>query len=143
MNRNDPNYTNYNNRNADYYMGKIPLDILDKLTEEDKNSIKSTIDLAISRPSPKLIDLRFLVDLIVVRYFVVLLVGKDNRKKQREYSSSGITKFANLVVAILLVIAMSLLISAVTILVAYLIKSALGIDLFSGHITEVFSKFLK
>ena len=38
MNRNDPNYTNYNNRNADYYMGQIPLDVLDKLTEEDKNS---------------------------------------------------------------------------------------------------------
>jgi hypothetical protein len=143
MNRNDPNYTNYNNRSADYYMGQIPLDVLDKLTEEDKNSIKSTIDLAIPRPSPKLIDLRFLVDLIVVRYFVVLLVGKDNRRQQRQYSSSGITKFANLVVAILLVIAMSLLISAVTILVAYLIKSALGIDIFSGHITEVFSKFLK
>jgi hypothetical protein len=42
MNRNDPNYTNYNNRSADYYMGQIPLDVLDKLTEEDKNSIKST-----------------------------------------------------------------------------------------------------
>jgi hypothetical protein len=44
------------------------------------------------------------------------------------------------VAAILLIIAMSLLISAVTILILYLLKSALGIDFFKGHITEFLFK---
>ncbi|ELS34692.1 hypothetical protein FEV09_01005 [Pseudanabaena catenata USMAC16] len=128
---------NYNSRDADYYMDQIPLPILEKLDEEEKANLKSVINTAIPQPSPKLIDLRFAIDVIFTRYFVVLMIGKDRRKQQRSYEVNGITKFANVVAAILLIIAMSLLISTVTILILYLIKSALGIDLFKGHITNV------
>jgi hypothetical protein len=130
-------YTSYNSRDANYYMYQIPSPTLDKLNEEDWERIKSVIDAAIPRPSPKIIDLRFVVDLIITRYFVVLLIGKDSRKQQRKYKVNRVTKVANIIAAILLIIAMSLLISAITILILYLIKSALGIDLFKGHITEV------
>jgi len=81
--------------------------------------------------------LRFVVDLIFIRYFVVLLIGRDVRKQQRQYHVNGITKVANIAMAIVLIIAMSLLISSVTILIVYLIKSSLGIDLLPGHITNV------
>ncbi|WP_144052471.1 hypothetical protein [Pseudanabaena biceps] len=118
-------------------MDQIPLPILEKLDEEEKANLKSVINTAIPQPSPKLIDLRFAIDVIFTRYFVVLMIGKDRRKQQRSYEVNGITKFANVVAAILLIIAMSLLISTVTILILYLIKSALGIDLFKGHITNV------
>jgi len=128
---------NYNNRDANYYMHQIPAIILEKLSLEERNNIQAVIETAIPRSTPKLIDLRFVIDLIFARYFVVLLMGRDLRKQQRQYQVSGITKIANIVVAILLIISMSLLISSVTILVLYLIKSALGIDLFSGHITKV------
>lgn len=133
-------YTAYNSRDANYYMYQIPSPTLDKLDDTDWERIKSVIDAAIPKPSPKIIDLRFVVDLIITRYFVVLLIGKDNRRQQRQYQVSTVTKLANIIAAILLIIAMSLLISAITILILYLIKSALGIDLFSGHITEVLFK---
>lgn len=128
---------NYNDRDANYYMHQIPVHILEKLSDEERGNIKSVILTAIPRPSPKLIDLRFVIDLIFARYFVVLLIGRDVRQQQRQHEVKGITKIANSIVAILLIIGMSLLISSVTILVAYLIKSSLGIDLFPGHITEV------
>ncbi|WP_242018360.1 hypothetical protein [Pseudanabaena sp. FACHB-1998] len=130
-------YTAYNSRDANYYMYQIPSPTLDKLNEEDWERIKSVVNAAIPKPSPKIIDLRFVVDLIFTRYFVVLLIGKDNRKQQRQYKVNGVTKVANIIAAILLIIAMSLLISAITIFILYLIKSALGIDLFQGHINEV------
>jgi hypothetical protein len=68
------------------------------------------------------------------------MIGKDMRRQQRPHQVSGIAKVANVITAILLIIAMSLLVSAVTILILYLIKSALGIDLFAGHITNVLFK---
>ncbi|WP_231662839.1 hypothetical protein [Pseudanabaena sp. 'Roaring Creek'] len=130
-------HRNYSSRDADYYMHQIPLPILEKLDEEEKANLKSVINTAIPQPSPKLIDLRFAIDIIFIRYFVVLMIGKDRRKQQRSYEVNGITKFANVVAAVLLIIAMSLLISGVTILTIYLIKSALGIAFFDRHITEV------
>jgi len=128
---------NYNDRDASYYMHQIPTQILDKLNEDERAEIQSVIKSAIPRPSPKIIDLRFIVDLIFIRYFVVLLIGRDMRKQQRQYQVNSITKVANIFMAIVLIIAMSLLISSVTILIVYLIKSSLGIDLLPGHITNV------
>ncbi len=134
---------NYLDKDADYYMHQIPLHILEKLNIEDRDNLKSIFSVAIPKPSPKIIDLRFIVDLIITRFFVVLLIGKDMRKKQRQYPVNRITKIANIIAAILLIIAMSFLISAITVLILYLIKSALGIDLFQGHITDVLLKYLK
>jgi predicted secreted protein len=130
----------YNDKDADYYMHQISIEILDKLNEQEREHLKSVIHTAIPQSSPKIIDLRFVVDLVFTRYFVVLLIGKDRRKQQRQHQVSGIAKVANVIAAIVLIIAMSLLISAVTLLILYLIKSALGIDLFKGHITNVLFK---
>jgi hypothetical protein len=138
----DKHIRNYNDRDANYYMHQIPIDILDKLSAEERENIKSVINTAIPRPAPKLIDLRFIIDLVFARYFVVLLIGRDIRRQQRQYPVTGITKIANIIVAILLIIAMSLLISSVTILIVYLVKSSLGIDLMPGHITNVLSNVL-
>jgi hypothetical protein len=130
----------YNSRDADYYLHQIPLQVLEKLDEAEREQLKSVIHTAIPKSSPKLIDLRFVIDLIFTRYFVVLMIGKDRREQDRRHEVKGFAKFANVVAAILLIIAMSLLISAVTILILYLLKSALGIDFFKGHITEVLFK---
>ncbi|MEA5487556.1 MULTISPECIES: hypothetical protein [Pseudanabaena] len=133
-------HKNYAERDADYYMHQVPVQILKKLDADERENLKSVIHTAIPRPSPKLIDLRFAIDLIFTRYFVVLMIGKDMRKQQRPHQVNGFAKVANVITAVLLIIAMSLLISSVTILILYLIKSALGIDFFPGHITNVLFK---
>ncbi|MFM7600283.1 MAG: hypothetical protein ACKO7R_03650 [Pseudanabaena sp.] len=130
----------YAERDADYYMHQVPVQILKKLNAEERDELKSLIHKAIPRSSPKLIDLRFAIDLIFTRYFVVLMIGKEMRKQQRPHQVNGLAKVANVITAILLIISMSLLVSGVTILILYLIKSTLGIDLFPGHITKVLFK---
>lgn len=133
----------YYSRDAEYYLYQLPSVTIDKLDEQDLSHIKAVIDSAIPKPSPKIIDLRFVVDLVITRYFVVLLIGKDNRRQSRSRQVSKLTQVANTIMAILLIIAISLLISAVTMLILYLIKSALGIDLFKGHINEVLFQKLR
>lgn len=130
----------YTSRDADYYMHQIPTETLEKLNDDERNHLKSVFQKSLPNTTPKIIDLRFVVDLVFTRYFVVLMIGKDRRKQQRHYEVSGVTKVANIIGAILLVIAMSLLISAMTFLLLYLLKSSVGIDLFAGHITDVLFK---
>ena len=130
----------YTSRDENYYMYQIPLETLEKLNDDERDHLKSVFRTALPNTTPKIIDLRFVVDLVFTRYFIVLMIGKDRRKQQRQYEVSGVTKIANIIGAILLIIAMSLLISAMTFLLLYLLKSSVGIDLFSGHITEVLFK---
>lgn len=84
----------------------------------------------------KLIDIRFIVDLIFSRFYVVLLVGKDIRKGQRSYPVTGATKVGNMIAAFLLIVGLNLLISAFCLLGLYLLKSALGINLLPGHFSD-------
>ncbi len=84
----------------------------------------------------KLIDIRFIIDLLFSRFYVVLMVGKDVRKGQRRYPLTRATKAGNMVAAFILIVAMNLLISAVVLLSFYLFKSALGINLMPGHFSE-------
>lgn len=91
---------------------------------------------AIQSNRSKLIDFRFIIDLIFSRFYVVLLVGKDIRKGQRSYPVKGITKVGNMIAAFILIVAINLLISAVLLLGLYLLKSALGINLLPGHFSD-------
>jgi hypothetical protein len=130
----------YTSRDENYYMHQIPVETLEKLNQDERDHLKFVFRTALPNTTPKIIDLRFVVDLVFTRYFVVLMISKDRRKQQRQYEVSGVTKIANIIGAILLIIAMSLLISAMTFLLLYLLKSSVGIDLFSGHITKVLFK---
>jgi hypothetical protein len=92
---------------------------------------------------PKLIDIRFSVDLVVTRFYVVLMVGKDRRDQRRSHAVKGLTKFGNTIAAILLLLGANLTISAFIVLSFYLIKSMLGINLMPGHLTEYLKALLQ
>lgn len=93
-------------------------------------------DFTRKKRKSKLIDIRFVVDLLFSRFYVVLMVGKDVRKGQRPYPKSRATKAGNMIAAFMLIVAMNLLISAVLLLGLYLLKSALNIDLMPGHFSD-------
>jgi hypothetical protein len=132
----------YLNRTPDYYINKIRPQILASFNPEQITAIQDILEEAIPKHSPKIVDLRLTVDLIISRFYLVLLVGKERRRGQREYPVRGITRIGNLIAATLLLIAINLLISAFIFLFLYLIKSALGIDLFSGeHLSDQLKKF--
>jgi hypothetical protein len=92
---------------------------------------------------PKLIDIRFSVDLVVTRFYVVLMVGKDRRDQRRSHAVKGFTKFGNTIAAILLLLGANLTISAFIVLSFYLIKSMLGINLMPGHFAEYLKALLQ
>jgi len=101
-----------------------------------QNQLTNDQVFASKKQRSKLIDIRFIVDLIFSRFYVVLLVGKDIRKERRSYPVKGITKIGNLIAAFILIISINLLISAFVALGLYLLKSSLDINLFPGHFSE-------
>ncbi|MGB3535054.1 MAG: hypothetical protein WBA13_16275 [Microcoleaceae cyanobacterium] len=123
------------------YLNQIEPRILNSLNAEQIHAIKSLLNQAIPKPSPKIVDLRFTVDLIISRFYVVLFVGRERRQGTRPYRVTGITTLGNIIAASLLLICLNLLITAFLFLLLYLIKSAVGINLFEGHLIDQIKKF--
>lgn len=134
------NSDKYITRTPSYYLDKISPDILASFTNEQLRVITSILERAIPKPSPKIVDFRFTVDLIFSRFYVVLFVGKDRRRKQRHQVTEGISRIGNAIAAVILLLAANLVISALILLFAYLFKSAIGLNFFPGHISESFKK---
>ncbi len=139
---------NNNNNNKQFntpeeYLKLIDPDILSSFSPEQKNEMIRLINKLISPPSRKLVDLRFTVDLIITRYFVVLLVGKDRRSQKRNYLPENVSKFGNLVTASIILISLNLFIIGNILLGLYLIKSVVGINFFPGHISDTVEKIIK
>lgn len=126
----------YSQKTAGDYLRTIDPQILAEFSDQQLEAVRTVLDQAIPKPSPKLVDLRFVIDLIFSRFYVVIFVGKDHRKKQRSYAVSWITKIGNVVTAIVLLIGLNLVITAFLFMGMYLIKSAIGIDLFPDHLFD-------
>ena len=120
-------------RTAADILGCMTPAIRDSLNDQQQGEVARLIDLALPKPAPKLVDLRFNVDLIFNRFFIVLFVGQDRRQSKRAYSTSPWTTLGNWIIAIVLLLGLNLAISVTALLLAYLVKSALNIDLTPGH----------
>jgi hypothetical protein len=137
---NSTNPPSYSLRTADYYLAKIDSGTLATFSSEQLNIVHALLTEAIPRSSPKLVDLRFVVDLIIARFYVVLFVGKDRRKNPRKYEPEGIARIGNIIAAILFLLGANLIISALIVLIAYLVKSAVGINLFPEHLPDLIKR---
>lgn len=133
----------YHAKTPEHYIQQIEPSILSSFTPEQLNEIKKILNHAIPKNSPKIVDLRFNVDLILSRFYLVLLVGKERRKIQRHYFTRGITKVGNFVAAIILLITLNLMVTVLICLLLYLIKSAIAIDFFEqSHLIDKIKTFL-
>lgn len=123
------------------YADRTPQDYLEAMAPAERNQLSAPqreevlrlLDLAIPKPAPKIVDLRFAVDLLIERFHVVVVVGKDRRRRPRAHAVNRVTRIANWLVGVGLLLGLNLLLSVALFLLAYLIKSALGIDLLPGH----------
>ena len=115
--------------------------ILTGAGEQLLGDCRALLESAIPKPSPKLVDLRFTVDLVLSRFYIVLFVGKDRRQQKRPYRSNSISRMGNAIAAVLLLLGLNLLISLFLFLFIYLIKSAAGVDLFpDSHLSDQLQK---
>jgi hypothetical protein len=117
--------------------------ILSNITPEQWVAIEKIVLERRAKTNPKLIDIRFVVDVVFTRFFIVLMVGKDRRDRTRNHRVSGLTKLGNTFAAILLLLGANLVISAFILLTLYLTKSALGINLLPGHMSQQLEKWSK
>ncbi|MGB3201663.1 MAG: hypothetical protein WBA99_12215 [Nodosilinea sp.] len=115
------------------YLAQLQPEVLASLSPHQQADFERVIALAIPKPVPKLVDLRFTIDLLISRYFIVLMVGKDRRRTQRDVPVSRLTHWGNWVVAVALLLGFNLALTTSVVILGYLIKSALGINLFPGH----------
>ena len=115
------------------YLAQLHPEVKASLTPQQRADVERVIALAIPKPAPKLVDLRFTIDLLFSRYFIVLMVGKDRRRAQRSMPVSRLTQLGNWVVAVALLLGFNLALSTSIVMLAYLVKSALGINLLPGH----------
>lgn len=122
-------------RNVDDLISLFDPGIVQQFNNLQWKEIRRIIDLAIDKPSPKIVDLRFTVDLIFSRFYFTLFVGKDRRRQSRSQTTGS--RVGNFIAAICLLLALNLLVSSSVVIVAYLIKSALGIDLMPGHFADL------
>lgn len=119
------------------YLDQIDPAVLASFNAQQLAATYSMLNAAIDQPSPKLIDLRLSIDLVFSRFYLVLFVGKDRRQTSRSHQTTGVTKIANQAAVIVLLLGLNLAISAFIFLTAYLVKSAVGIDLFPSTLQEI------
>lgn len=85
------------------------------------------------------VDLRGVIPLFFIRFYFVLLMGRDRRLPTRNKEDKR-RKKASLTSAMLSVYTLACMLLPIGLGLLYLIKSALGIDLFEGvHLSDVFS----
>lgn len=130
------NLPSYRARTPEYYLQQIEPHVLASFNLEQRQAIINILNLAIPQPSPKIVDVRFNIDLIFSRFYLVLFVGKERRKRRRKYVPEGIARIGNAIAVVMLLLGANLVISGVILLFAYLFKSAVGIDFFPGHISD-------
>lgn len=121
-------------RTAATVLATMAPDIATSLTPQQRAEVERLVTLAVPKPAPKLVDLRWDIDLLVSRFYVVLLVGKDRRQTARNYPVSRLTAVGNWLAAVVLLLGLNVSITLALFLLAYLCKSALNINLFPGHL---------
>ena len=131
----------YLTRTPDYYLQTLAPDQLASFSPEQFHIVRSLLASAIPEPAPKIVDLRFGVDLLISRFYIVLFVGKDRRGRQRNYLPKSIIKWGNILAVAILLIGVNLIITVIIFMFAYLVKSALGIDLTPGHLADQIERF--
>lgn len=122
-------------RDPDFFLSRLAPSTLAALDEAQQADVRSVFAEALPKPQPKIIDIRFVINLIFDRYYVVLFMGKDLRRQSRQ-QPTWLTRLSNLAVALMLLVSMNLFISLTLGMLMYLLKSAVGIDLFPGHLSD-------
>ncbi len=123
-------------RSAITYLEAMTPETRASLSADQLAEIERVIGLALPQPAPKIIDLRMDIDLLVSRFFIVLFVGKDRRRSPRSQPIRPLTAALNWLTAMVLLLGVNLVISVSLFAFAYLVKSAVGINLTPGHLGD-------
>ena len=117
------------------FLQKLPPSILDSLSDQQLAAIREMLVEALPKSSPKLVDIRWSINLIFAHYYVVFLVGRDRREKKRYRFLSSLTKVGN-------TITYAILVMLVLFMLTYTLKSWVGIDIFPDKHLDDFIEWI-
>jgi hypothetical protein len=121
-------------KTSDDYLDALDPEVRSSFTETQLEALRRLLEAAVPRSAPKLVDLRFWIDLLAYRFYIVLFIGKDRRRHERYDSAELASRKGNAIAAILLLLGFNLIISVFILLLALLIKSLIDYSLFpEGH----------
>lgn len=86
------------------YLDTLPAELRASFSEAQLEAVKRLLAAGIPKPTPKLVDLRFLVNFLAYRYYVVFFVVKDRRQRVRSEPVQPMVSKGNLVTALLVLI---------------------------------------
>lgn len=125
------------------YLARVPAELLAGFSEQQQQVIQSIVISAIPKPAPKIVDLRFTINLLFSRFYIVLFVGKDRRRSRRRHVPAGVSRIGNIIVAIFLLVGANLCASFFIFMALYLLKSWVGINVFKElHLIDVLNYVL-
>ncbi len=130
---------------ANYTLSRISADVRASLTPEQLSAIrKALIDQ--SSIDRRRFDLRFTIPLFFRTYYCVFLLGKDRRRSTYERETRRIEAMPKPIRSFIFASIASVVFFSYGLLILtalYLLKSALGIDLFAEfHLRDLMSFFL-
>jgi len=128
---------------TDNIMEDIPESIRNSFTQDQSEALMKVL-LKQHAKSRHIIDSRFTIPLFFTRYYLVFLLGKDKRTHRGKVMVNRRQKggFAtNIAFSSLLMVNGSFILLLLSLFIAYLTKSMLGIDLFPDkHLWDFFSR---
>ncbi len=121
--------THYRERTPEYYLERLDPALRSSFTAPQLEAVKQLLGESIPKPAAKLVDLRFWVGLLAYRFYVVLFIGKDYRRRERDEVAEPLARKGNAMIALLLLIGLNFLVSVLVLLIAFAIKYAVGYSL--------------
>jgi hypothetical protein len=134
-------YSSLNRSQPDYYITQLSEEEKLSFSQSQMQILHKLLNAAIPKPSPKIIDLKFTVDLLFDKFYVVLFLGKERRRNLRPINSLSGNRILNLLVALFLLISINLTLSLTFFMLIYLLKSISGINLIEGSLKDFVTAF--
>jgi hypothetical protein len=121
---------------TNFVMARIPDDVRQSLSAEQYQAVRKAIFQ--SRPGQgHAVDLRFTVPLGIMRWYVVLQMGRDRRSKRRS-DMRGKRSLTARVIDRVALLAILYCLTVTLLFTLYVIKSLLGINLFvDRHLLDI------
>jgi hypothetical protein len=120
---------------TEHFFRRMDPEVRDGLTPRQRDAI--TDALRQSGPRAHSVDLRFTLNLFFTRVYVVLLGGRDLRRKSIEESGRARAGARRVTLSLLLSMAVCAPLLLVLLVLLYLLKCRMGIDLFEDkHLVD-------
>lgn len=114
-------------------LNRMPNDVQDSFTEEQLAHLK--VAIGARQWGKHAVDCRGVIKFFKYRYYYVVLAGRNRRELSNKEKKIAAVSQA------ITVSLFSFIVSSILLLVVYLVKSALGIDIFSNYSFGVWSWF--